>query len=250
MEQQQHASARQWDWIGLHQWYQRPLGKLLSRTESTYLAGILPLLFGYHIIALGVPSGCDILATSTIAQRYYLDITQPSAGLKIDLLAEPCQLPIASDCIDVAVLPHTLEFVEAPQAVLQEVDRVLIPEGYVIILGFNPISLWGLWRLLHSRKHGAPWNARFFSVTQLHAWLTPLGFELISTQYYFYRPPSWQSSLLNRLTFLESVGSRWWFLCGGGYALLAKKRVSTLIPIKPRWRSHRHRLTADAINRT
>ena len=175
---------------------------------------------------------------------------QPSAGVKVDLLAKPCQLPIASDCIDVAVLPHTLEFMEAPQAVLQEVDRVLIPEGYVVILGFNPMSFWGLWRLLYSPKHGAPWNARFFSVTRLRAWLTPLGFELISAQYYFYRPPVWQFSLLERLTFVENLGSRWWSLCGGGYTLLVKKRVSTLTPIKPRWHSRRQRLMADAINRT
>ncbi len=55
------------------------------------------------------------------------------------------------DSIDLVFLPHTLEFSADPHQVLRETERVLIPEGRVIILGFNPLSSLGLWRLFRRR---------------------------------------------------------------------------------------------------
>jgi hypothetical protein len=42
------------------------------------------------------------------------------------------------------VLPHALELARDPHHALREVERVLVPEGRVVISGFNPASLWGL----------------------------------------------------------------------------------------------------------
>ncbi len=234
-------------WIGLQHWYQRRLGRLFGKAEADSLAGILPALFGYHIVALGSPTGCDLLAASPIAHRCCLDCVQPLAGMVVDVLAEPACLPIATDSVDVAVLPHVLEFVAEPHAVLREVDRILIPEGYAIILGFNPVSLWGGWRLLCTRGRKTPWDAHFLSVGRLRDWLAVLGFEIISVQYSFYRPP-WER-LLHRLAFLERLGPKYWPLGGGGYVLLAKKRLSTLTPVKPRWHSRQLPVAAGAVNR-
>jgi ubiquinone/menaquinone biosynthesis C-methylase UbiE len=53
-------------------------------------------------------------------------------------------LPFDSASLDLVVLPHTLELASDPHQTLREVERVLVPEGRVVIVGFNPASLWGL----------------------------------------------------------------------------------------------------------
>jgi ubiquinone/menaquinone biosynthesis C-methylase UbiE len=64
------------------------------------------------------------------------------------------ELPFATQSLDLVVLPHVLEFAAEPHQVLREVERVLIPEGQVIICGFNPSSLWGM-RQVAGRLTGA-----------------------------------------------------------------------------------------------
>lgn len=233
-------------WIGLQHWYRKPAGRLFSAAETALLAKLLPRLFGYHIVALGVPSPVDLLSASPIAHRCRLDALPPLAGTDVDLLADPACLPLATDSVDVVVLPHVLEFVTEPHAVLREVDRVLIPEGHAIILGFNPLSLWGAGRLLHLHSRRAPWDARFLSVRRVRDWLALLGFDTLSVQYYCYQAPSRQPS--RRLPLLERLGPKYWPVGGGGYALLAKKRVSTLTPIRPSRLPVKSELAAGALN--
>ena len=62
----------------------------------------------------------------------------------MDLLTEPAALPFAAASLDLLLLPHTLELSLDPHATLREVERVLVPEGRVVISGLNPASLWGL----------------------------------------------------------------------------------------------------------
>jgi SAM-dependent methyltransferase len=53
-------------------------------------------------------------------------------------------LPFPNQSLDLVLLPHTLELARDPHDTLREVERVLVPEGRVVIVGFNPASLWGL----------------------------------------------------------------------------------------------------------
>ena len=239
----------QQDWIQLHSWYRKPLGKLFAKAEAATLAGLLPALFGYHILAIGVPSGLNMLSASPISRQYHLDCVQPSESALVDLAASPTCLPVASDSIDVVVACHVLEFSIEPQLVLKEIDRVLIPEGHVIILGFNPWSLWGfraLWRL---RRDGYIRRERLWAVYRLRAQLSVLGYDIVAACSHFHRPPFNSSELLNKLLFMERLGARGWSLGGGGYAILAKKRVSTLTPVKPHWWLRRHMPRESVVNR-
>jgi SAM-dependent methyltransferase len=234
-------------WVELQRWYRSPLGELYAESETALLADILTSLFGYHILALGVPCPRDLLAASPIAHHCHLDYAQCPQGFALDVLAKPDQLPIAGDSVDVVVVSHVLEFVAEPHGVLREVDRILIPEGHVVIVGFNPFSFWGLWGLF-SRRGKTPWDGRFLSVTRTRDWLALLGFEARAVHYCFYRPPLKRRGLLGKLAFLEKLGARWWPCGGGGYMLVAKKRVSTLTLIKPRWQARRRVLTEGIAN--
>jgi hypothetical protein len=141
-------------------------------------------------------------------------------------------------------LLHTLEFSEDPHQVLREADRVLVPEGHIIILGFNPYSFWGLRRLLARKRAQMPWSGRFIGAGRLRDWLNLLGFEMVHQQKLFYRPPVASERISNRLAFMESGCERWCRLIGGVYMYVARKKISTLTPIKPRWRPKRSVVTA------
>ena len=239
----------QQDWIKLHNWYRKPLGKLFAKAEAATLASLLPALFGYHILAVGVPSGLNMLSASPISRQYHLDCMQSGGGALVDLAANPACLPVASDSIDVVVACHVLEFSVEPQLILKEIDRILIPEGHVIILGFNPWSLWGLWVLWRLRKDDYIRRMGLSAIYRLRAQLSLLGYDIVAARSYCHRPPLNNSELLDKLLFMERLGAKGWSLGGGGYALLAKKRVSTLTPVKPHWWLRRRMPTESVVNR-
>jgi SAM-dependent methyltransferase len=239
----QQASAR------LDHWYSGCPGKMLGDVEKGLIEQVLPELFGYHIVTLGTAIGRDVMSKSPILNQHCFDSALGRSEGDVDALAEPDCLPIASDAVDVVVLPHVLEFIDHPEAVLNEVDRVLIPEGHVLVVGFNPFSLWGVWRSLGADRGRALEQARFISVSKMKDWFFSLGYEVVSIRYGFYRPPLARPSVLERLTLLEQWGERWWPICGASYVLLAKKRVSTLTLIKPRWYSRRRLVTQGVVNR-
>jgi SAM-dependent methyltransferase len=143
-------------------------------------------------------------------------------------------LPIQTDSIDVVVLPHTLDFALYPHEVLREVERVLIPEGHVVITGFNPLSIWQIWRWLLRWRNQPPWCGHFYTTMRLRDWLKLLGFDVTHKQHFFHRPPLKNRSFMQRLSFLEKMGRVLWPVTGAGYVLVARKRVETLTPIKPR----------------
>lgn len=227
----------------LRAWYREPLGSRLARIEQAALEQILPDLFGYHLLLVGIGDH-DLLAASRILHKIVMTADAPAAseaatGAQTLLFGRPEQLPIASDTVDALILYHSLEFAQDPHQVLREADRVLVPEGHLVLLGFNPRSLWGLWRRLPFRRREVPWCGRFLSIMRLRDWLALLGFELLQLRQLYYRPPVQSAGLAKRLRFLEKLGRGAWPFPGAVYLLVARKKVSTLTPIKPRWRPRR-----------
>ncbi len=224
----------------LRDWYEQPLGYILRHTEQDLLEEILPNVFGYHILQIGsLGWQTNLLAASRINHHMVLDPDCTAADRQVSLYGRPDALPIAADSVDAVMLPHTLEFERAPQQVLREAERVLIPEGHMIILSFNPWSLWGLGRFAFRRKDAAPWCGHFISLSRLRDWLALLGFEIEASHGLFYRPPLQNRAVMRKLQFAESLGKQWWPFLGAVNVTVARKRVSTLTPIKPRWRPRR-----------
>ena len=122
----------------LQDWFSTPLGEYLLERERAYLDGVTPDIFGFHAVQLGLP-GVDLLRESRIAHK--LRVARLGGP---DVFARCHELPFATQSIDLALLPHVLEFAEEPHAILREVDRIMMPEGHIILVGFNPWSLWGL----------------------------------------------------------------------------------------------------------
>jgi SAM-dependent methyltransferase len=166
------------------------------------------------------------------------------------LVGQPEALPILSDSLDAVVLPHTLDRSAAPHQVLREVDRCLIPEGHVLILGFDPWGIWGLVRMLAGWRGRAPWSLRFVGSGRLRGWLALLGFDVLLVRPVFYRPPLASSRLLARLDGLERLGGCRYRPPAAAYVLLARKRVFGMTPVRPRWRPRRSLISPGLVKPT
>ena len=221
-------------------WYRRAPGSLLLAAARNEVDGLLPYVFGYYILQIGsLGRERDLLKSCRIKHRLVIDADHENGAGDAGMFARADSLPIASDSIDAVVLTHTLELESDPHQVLREVDRILIPEGHALIIGFNPWSLWGLWRLFLKRGARVPWCLRFVSPTRVKDWLALLGFDITYEAPIFFRPPLRYERLQKRLQFMERVGRRFWPFFGGGYVILARKRVATLTPIRMRGKGRR-----------
>jgi SAM-dependent methyltransferase len=214
----------------LAQWFASPLGQYVLEKERAYLDDVTPDIFGFHALQLGLP-GYDLLRESRIAHRMKL----APWGDGVDILAKCHELPIATNSIDLALLPHVLEFAEEPHAVLREIDRVMMPEGRLIIVGFNPWSLWGLRSAAGFSRHEHPWNGRFNSLLRVKDWLALLGFDVNAGRLCGYVPPIDNEAWRRRFRFMEPAGDRWWAIGGAVYMLQAIKRVRGMRLITPAW---------------
>jgi len=211
------------------EWLATPLGRYLLGQEQAYFDKTVADIFGYNAVQLGLPHA-DLLRASRITFQLQADLSAPAA-LRTDFH----DLPIASNSIDLVVLPHVLEFNHNPHQVLREVARVLVPEGQLVIACFNPWSLWGF-RRAFGGKAAYPWNGRFINLPRLKDWLTLLELEITGGQMGCYAPPCATEKWLQRCAFMDPAGDRWWPIAGGVYFLQAVKRVRGMRLIMPKWR--------------
>lgn len=212
----------------MYAWLGTDLGQYVLERELAWYDQTSSNLFGFNAMQLG-ECHTDFLRANRIPYR----ICGGQAGGAFHCALE--QLPIASESLDLLALPHALEFSPHPHQLLRECERVLRPEGRLLISGFNPLSLWGLRRYLSRPKAPYPWAGHFVRLARLKDWLALLGFELQGGRMICYAPPFGRKEWLVRFTCLEAAGDRWWALGGGIYLLHAVKRRAGLRLIAPKW---------------
>jgi SAM-dependent methyltransferase len=184
---------------------------------------------------LGRIGDFDLMDACIAPTRILLDDHAGPGGCRVRSIPE--ELPLDTKSADVMILPHTLDFCDDPHQVLREVSRVLRPEGHVVILGFNPMSLWGFRRLVARRPRAAPWCGKFFRLARIKDWLALLDFETTHGMMLYYRPPLHNEGFMHRLHFLDKMGDRWWPMMAGVYLVVAKKRVVGVTPLPLSWKT-------------
>jgi hypothetical protein len=241
--------------IELGLWLRTTPGRYLLDWEQRRFDDAVTDAFGFHALQLGLP-GIDALRANRMPHRWVandslvipeLDPLPPLASdssistllpdSRVALACDFRALPFAADSIDLVVLPHALELACDPHQTLREVERVLRPEGRVVVAGFNPASLWGLRQRLGRARLGIgigrqglylPRAGEFIGYWRLRDWLRLLGFELESGQFGCYRPPASTAPWLDRFAWMDRVGERWWPVLGAVYTLVAVKRVRAM----------------------
>ncbi|HEX5364252.1 MAG TPA: methyltransferase domain-containing protein [Gallionella sp.] len=212
----------------MSEWFASEQGAYVLAREQAYFDRTVADIFGFNALQLGLPEH-GFLRDSRMPLRF-------SAGNQAGNDVRLCcaELSFATASLDLVLLPHVLEFSDHPHQILREVERVLMPEGNLIISGFNPRSLWGLHRAV-GRRQGYPWCGHFIALSRLKDWLALLGFEVVGGRFAAYAPPVYQAKWLERFAFMERAGDRWWAVSGGVYFLHAVKRVHGMRLIKPQW---------------
>jgi SAM-dependent methyltransferase len=222
---------------GPYRWHQNEVGASFIEAEKEELADSLSRMFGYHLVFMGDPELANFVSQSLISHRI---IINPEPGLASEALSsvqgEMDAIPLRTEMVDMVMLCHLLEHVATPHEVLREAHRILIPEGHIVITGFNPLSCWGLWHIWQKWRGNLPAQGKMLTMNRVRDWLTLLNFQIIKASPFYFRPPLSNQRLHQKLQFLERWGKTLWPFLGGGYTLLAVKRVIPLTPIRPRWR--------------
>lgn len=203
-----HSIGVMLDRHALEQWRQSPRAQRLLTRQIHEVSRVLPDLFGRHLLQIGSwgDSG-ELLAGSEMLHKAVLGTVR---GLPGQALIEPERLPLAAKTVDAVLLAHALEFARSPQSVLREVNRILTDRGRLMVLGFNPWSVWGLRQRFGLRYRAFPPGAQFVRAGRLHDWLELLDFEVTEIRRF-------------------SVGGDFPVTAmAGAYLLLAKKRVVPL----------------------
>jgi SAM-dependent methyltransferase len=233
----------------LRAWCKQSLGKQLTVAEQDLLRDVLGDVFGYYLVQIDPSCQADSLDASRIRHRLVQSATEQGLDQTPGLLGRAEALPLKSDSVDAFVLSHVLELAHDAHQVLREIDRCLVAEGHLIVLAFNPFGWWGLRKFLFGWRGSVPWSLRFVSLPRLKDWLSLLGFDTIQTRYFFPYPP-WQygsGSSRKGTTLLQRLHRDHWPLLAAAYLLVARKRVTTLTPIKPRWRPRRSVLAGGVV---
>jgi len=233
----------------LHEWFTSPPGQYLLAWEQALFDELVADVFGYHALQLGLPLLHGLRANRMAHRWLAMDAAQSAMPWgqtenPLFLQADAAALPFPEASLDLVLLPHTLEWNAHPHTSLREVQRVLVPEGRVVISGLNPWSFWGLrqrraW--LYRRLGGRgplylPDETDFIAPGRLRDWLRLLGFELESISFGCYRPALCSESWLQRYGWLDASGARWWPILGAAYIMVASKRVRGMRLIEPTWR--------------
>ena len=228
--------------LSLPDWLASPVGQYLCAWEQTYLDRAVADVFGFHALQLGFPV-LDALQANRMPHRWLACDAHPQPwpwGREV-IQTNYEALPFSDASLDLLVLPHTLELSYDPHATLREVERVLVPEGRVVICGFNPNSFWGLSK---SCRHGFSDVGDFIGQRRLRDWLRLLSFEVESTSFGCYRPLVKTERWLQRWAWLDEAGVRWWPILGSVYGMVAVKRVHGMRMMTPSWKTSSTRAAA------
>jgi hypothetical protein len=237
--------------IELGRWLKTPPGQVLLAWEQARIDAAVADIFGYHALQMDLPE-LDGLRANRMPHRWLagggplprepLEIAPPSEpGIPaqppktpVALHCDAEALPFASNSLDLIVMPHTLETAADPHQALAEATRCLVPEGRLVIVGFNPMSLWAMRQRLGRTGHSLrmadedlflPSAGEFIGYWRLRDWLRLLSFDVEVGKFGCYRPPWSSQKWLDRFGWMERVGERWWPVLGAVYFLVAVKRV-------------------------
>lgn len=203
----------------LDQWFVSPQGLHIVKAFTHQLADVNPFLYGETLLQLGDCGGHVILPHHRFHTQWILSpVTKPS----VTLVSSLNKLPFGRDSIDCIISPLTMDVFMKERQVLDELDRVLKPMGYLIFFGVSPLSLWGCWL---KRKRNACFMQRGYprSVFFLKHTLSHRGYEQCHLTSFYYLPPLKDERWMERFNIFNEFGKIIPLIPAGFYCLVMQK---------------------------
>lgn len=209
----------------LFAWYETPRGSVLQQLEAEYLARAIQVSCRQVIVQIGGLNWEDSFIDCSLYEKFViLDDKTLGSPDALKIRAKAYALPIQTGSVDLVILPHMLEFDAQRFQTIREVERILKPEGELIIINFNPWNLWLRYQFLWDKKWSDSWRAHFISRSRVLDWLKLLNFQVkLSSEFNVN-----QIDDINK-KFAVSKNP----LLAMAYAIKAVKRRYTLIPLTP-----------------
>ncbi len=260
----------------MYPWFGTPAGRYLLEWERGRCDAAVADIFGYHGVQLGMPlfdglsanrmphrwlaaGPHDLAHAAEVAAAVAAAAGTEAAPAAVQLLphalaADFTALPFEANSLDLVLMPHTLELSPDPHATLREVERVLVPEGKVVICGLNPASLWG-WKQRRARlgrSLGLDWGWLPDAIDpigywRLRDWLRLLSFEVESGQFGCWRPAMRSQRWMDRYAWMDGLGDRWFPIFGAAYFVVATKRVPGMRLLERPWKARAARGAAAPV---
>lgn len=195
------------------------VGRYVLRNERILFNNSVAKIFGYYSLQFGLKD-INLLQGNKISNHYVISN---------DILADFENLPIASSSIDLIVCAHILDFNDNYENILEECHRVLVPNGKLLISGFNKTSLFTLF----GKKQDILKDANIISLSTLKEYLSSLQFNIKAGSFFCYAPPIDNNATLSRMSWVEKIGNRWFPTLSSNYFLVVEKKVVSPTIITP-----------------
>jgi len=223
--------------IRIARWYGEPLGTAALAAELDVIGQGTRRFHGDSMLWLGPKQPeTGFLDHCMVRHKFYgvlanssLTTASQYSGL---FYADVDCLPMGPGSMHGIVSQHAIDCAQDPRTAIRELARVLAPGGWLLIVGFNPYSMWYLRSLYSHFREDVFTGTHFVSPYRMGDWLKVLGFEVDDKlRFLMYRPPFERNFLQpENWSGIKKSLENWHVPFGGVYYLLARK-LSTRIPL-------------------
>ncbi|MBL4827520.1 MAG: class I SAM-dependent methyltransferase [Spongiibacteraceae bacterium] len=210
----------------LAQWFVGEAGTKVLNKQRERVSKALTHCFGYHLLQLSADANINLFNECRVQKKYRAHPFASGSHVRCQFDA----LPFENESLDVVIVHHVHEFVSNPHLVLREMQRIVVPHGHLIIIGFNPWSRLGLYSSMAGLVPSSMWQNQLISTRRMKDWLCLLGFEIDRVEYGFHCP-----ELIDQKVplWMREKFQGWPF--GNFYMVSAIKQVATMTPVKLSW---------------
>ncbi|MDP2608755.1 class I SAM-dependent methyltransferase [Oceanobacter sp. 1_MG-2023] len=214
------------------QWIESGSARRLLSLEAGWLREALADFHGHHLLYAGIDNTPRFLKRTRLRHCFRM-APGWARDSGCDARMQDDAWPLADESVDVVVLQHGLDLSARPHQMMREAARVLVPSGYVVVVGFSPMSVFGLLRRGFTLSSRLPWVVNCVSAPRLSDWLTLLDFRVESvTPVAHLWPLRLLSEGASRRFDRVLAGHSW--VPANAYIMVARKTVAGVTPIQPR----------------
>jgi hypothetical protein len=211
----------------LDKWFSSSHGKYVAKAIAEELSHVKDFLSGERLIQLG--GSVDKTWLSELRFQHQSFVTPQIKSTAQSFASSMNQLPIDRECIDCIIAPFLIDGFVSKESVIDELDRILKPMGYIVFFGVNPISLWGLWLKFSGHNFFGPLKGFPKSVIALKCMMLQRGYSQSYCSEFYFIPPVRQKSTIKAFSFLNQVGKMISPTPSAFYCLVMQKRVDNYI---------------------
>lgn len=178
-------------------WIELASAQRLFILEAGWMGDWLSQMRGEHLLYAGVDPAPKYLKQAHVNHCSTLQLPWQRGASHADAMVSDHRWPLPDNSIDFVVLQHSIDMSNRPHQSLREAARIVVCGGYIIMITFNPRSLWGGYRWLRTLSSELPYMCNPVATGRIHDWLTLLDFNI---EYQGQAGHIWPLSLGNEIT--------------------------------------------------